>query len=229
MAASSKTTKKIDKADRRKGRCWQIPAFSYCSILKGKTKGGRGCWGKRVASKWVVVLRSQQMAWKHNISLHGYTRDLLSQATTHNQASTVGRVFFFFGLKRVADVGRDATPLLWHAGAPRCHLFVILNWQRAKEAEVLHKTLPGMAQCWRTDPSPNPHCYSLMMQRDLQSTHSQTSSRAGWEMKRGGFAVFTRVLYQGTELTANTGLLIEHNLQGFRRSWSNHHTANVFF
>lgn len=30
--------------------------------------------------------------------------------------------------------------------------------------------------------------------------------------------MFTRVLYRGTELTANTGLLIEHNLQGFGRS-----------
>lgn len=156
------------------------------------------------------VKTQHQLAWVHMRPAITKPRHI----TRHRQWGG----WFFFGLKRVADVGRDATPLPWHAGAPRCHLFVILNWQRAQEAEVLHKTLPGMAQRWRTDPSPNPHCYSLMMQRDLQSTHSQTSSRAGWEMKRGGFAVFTRVLYRGTELTANTGLLIEHNLQGFRRS-----------
>lgn len=30
--------------------------------------------------------------------------------------------------------------------------------------------------------------------------------------------MFTRVLFQETELTANTGLLTEHNFQGFGRS-----------
>lgn len=31
---------------------------------------------------------------------------------------------------------------LWQVGTPWYHLFVVLNWQRAQEARVLHKTYP---------------------------------------------------------------------------------------
>lgn len=93
----NKEINKIDKADRIKDRFWQIPASFHWNKLKGKTKEGRGGWGRRVVSKWAMVLQSQQMVWRH-ISSHGYTWDLRSQATTRNQAcaSRGGGVVFVF-------------------------------------------------------------------------------------------------------------------------------------
>lgn len=96
VAPSSKKRKKNDKADRRKGRCWQIPALSYCSDPRGETMAERGCWEKRAASVW-VVLRRQPMAWKPNINFPRCTCDLPPKATTHCQAST-GSLFSQQGL-----------------------------------------------------------------------------------------------------------------------------------
>lgn len=121
-----KKEKKIDKADRRKGRCWQIPAFSYCSVLSRKTKAERRCWEKRVASAWVVP-RRQQMAWKPNIGLPRHTCDPPPQATTHNQASTARKDVSV--QSKVCEVrSRDTTPVPWQVDPHRCRLFVILKW-----------------------------------------------------------------------------------------------------
>lgn len=60
-----KKKKKVDRPDRREDRFWQIPAFFHWNTLKGKTKGGRGGWGRGPASKWATEPRRQQMVWKH--------------------------------------------------------------------------------------------------------------------------------------------------------------------
>lgn len=68
------------------------------------------------------------------------------------------------------------------------HLFVALNWQRAEKAGALTQTKPSVGLSWGTDPSQNPHYYSLLIPMDLLSSQRQTYSRA--ESYDGGGAVF---------------------------------------
>lgn len=132
-----------------------------------KTKNRRGRKRHAEASKWVAEPKNCE---ETHISLHGYTWDLISQATTHNQAWTEGKLFSVWngrGCMRGSKLTPPHPQRLWTF---HYHLFVVLNWQKAKESWVLDKTLPGMALCWGTDPFQNPHCYSVMMLRDLLST-----------------------------------------------------------
>lgn len=78
---------------------------------------------------------------KTHINLHGYTWDLVSQATTHNQACiwTEGGCLCVKGGWSSGGSMKRCNPPLWQIGTPWYHLFVILNWQRAQEARVLHK------------------------------------------------------------------------------------------
>lgn len=125
FSGSSKKKKKLTRLTRRKGRCWQIPAFSYCSVLRRKTKEERGCWGKRVDSVWVVLQR-QQMAWKPNIGLPQRSGDPPPQATTHSQASTARKGVSF--QSKVCEVrSRDTTSVSWQVDPHHRRLFVNLK------------------------------------------------------------------------------------------------------
>ena len=95
-------------------------------------------------------------------------------------------------------------PLLWQVGTPRYHLFVIFNWQRAKEVRsYINPTQYGSVLGNWSLPKP-----SLLFPHDAEGSaeHPQPNLQQGWVG-----AVFTCVLCQGTELTAHTGLHREDN------------------
>lgn len=58
--------------------------------------------------------------------------------------------------------------------------------RKLKRPRSYAKPFPVWHSAKELIPHQTPHCYSLMMQRDRQRTHSQISSRPVWEMKRKG-------------------------------------------
>lgn len=97
-----------------------------------------------------------------------------------------------------------------------CHLKVV----ESSRGRGLTQNLPQYGTALRkTYSPPNP---SLLFSNDAEGSaaHPQPNLQpacVGDETK-GRVVVFTRVLHRETELTANTGLLTEHDFQGFRRS-----------
>lgn len=196
--------KKVDKPDSKKDRFWQIQAFFHWNILKAKNKGrkrriregglqsGRRCCGVK------------QIAWKHTstcMDTHetGYRKPRHITRLVYEQREGV---CVWRQDEAVGVAWRDAIPPLWQVGTPWYHLFVILNWQRAQEARVLHKPYPVWL-CAGELILPKP---SLLFSHDAEGSaeHPQLNLQQGWV--GGGGAVFTCVLRQGTELTAHTGL-----------------------
>lgn len=140
---------------------------------------------------------------KTRIDLRRYTWDLVSQATTRSRARalTEGGRFWTW---REGKHEETQPPLLWQVGTPRYHLFVIFNWQRAKEARsYINPTQYGSVLGNWSLPKP-----SLLFSHDAEGSaeHPQPNLQQGWVG-----AVFTCVLCQGTELTAHTGLHREDN------------------
>lgn len=92
--------------------------------------------GKGVASKWATVLEKRQTVWKHTSTC------MDTHETWYHKPRHITRLVR--GTKGGVFVceGRMKHPSLGIACAPWYHLFVILNWQRAQEARVLHKPYP---------------------------------------------------------------------------------------
>lgn len=91
-----------------------------------------------------MVLRRQQMVWKHTSTC------MDTHETWYHKPRHITRLVYeqkegvcvWREDEAAAIAWRDAILPLWQVGTPWYHLFVILNWQRAQEARVLHKPSP---------------------------------------------------------------------------------------
>lgn len=127
--------KRNDKADRKKNGLWQISAVFCWNILKGETKGRWGGRGAGVGFK--VGDGAKLMAWKHT-SACMETRKMQQPSL----CSATERLFVFEDGGLVKRCITHPHPTSWQICPSWCRLFVILNWQRAQKARVLHKPYP---------------------------------------------------------------------------------------
>lgn len=127
--------KRNDKADRKKNRLWQISAVFCWNILKGETKGRWGGRGAGVGFK--VGDGAKLMAWKHTSAC--METHMMQQPSP---ASATERMFVSEDGGLVKRCITHPHPTFWQICPSWCHLFVILNWQRAQKARVLHKPYP---------------------------------------------------------------------------------------
>lgn len=105
--------------------------------------------------------------------------------TSHDTFPGIDRVFVF----RARFVKYEAETRHQWLGKSTRIAAVCLSSQRGrklKRPRSYAKASPVWHSTEELIPHQTPHCYSLMMRRDLRRTHSQISSRPVWEMKRKG-------------------------------------------
>lgn len=109
-----------------------------------------------------------------------------SATTSHDTLPVIDRVFVFLEQGLWSTKQRHDTNGLASRPASLpfvCHLKVV----ESSRGRGLTQKPPQYGTALRNlSLTKTPHCYSLMMRRDLQRTHSQISSRPVWEMKRKG-------------------------------------------
>lgn len=176
---------------------------SFIGTYEGENKGRKRRIRERGGFK-VGDGTAEPTKWCENthVNLHGYTWDLVSQATTHNQACAwreagvkggwsgggmrrcnpppfFGKLVFLGTICLSSSTGRE----LRKPGSyinPTQYGSVLGNWSLPKPSLLFSHDAEGSAE------------------------HPQPNLQQGWV--GGGGAVFTCVLCQGTELTVHTGL-----------------------